>query len=160
MGVCETLEERPEGCEAKPEGVNAKPEVVEAKPEVVEAKPYKEQPELDAALARVQARVAAEDEDLFEQFKLFKKAEEAEKQRLFEDAETVRLSFSSPDGDFFEEGRLNGTLDEVKTKIGPKCGLPGAFSTDPLELFVSGYKLEPQDKMLRLFTELCEVVRL
>ena len=134
--------------------------MVEAKPEVVEAKPYKEQPQLDVDLARVQARVAAEDDDLFEQFKLFKKAEEAEKQRLFEEKETVRLSFSGPDGDFFEEGRLNGTLDELKTKVGPKCGLPGAFSSaDSLELFVSGYKLEPQDKMLRLFTELCEVVR-
>ena len=102
-----------------------------------------------AAEAQGQRKQAAEAEDA-----LRKQAEEAYRQA--EDAETILLKFNGPDGSFNLEVRLNGTVLELKEKVLAELGIPKEF-VYLLEFEFSGYELEPDEKTVREFDELCPV---
>ena len=84
-------------------------------------------------------------------------AEEAERQRAL-DAETIRLNLNAQDGkQIVIKGRLSGTLKEFKEKVAPEVGVSKEYAHH-LETHLSGYELEPDTKIMRDFTELCEVI--
>ena len=84
-------------------------------------------------------------------------AEEAEKQRAL-DAETIRLNINAQDGKkIVIKGRLSGTLKEFKETVAPEVGVSKEYAHH-LEPHLSGYELEPNTKIMRDFTELCEVI--
>jgi hypothetical protein len=86
-----------------------------------------------------------------------KQAEEAERQRAL-DAETIRLNLNAQDGKkIVIKGRLSGTLKEFKEKVAPEVGVSKECA-HLLETHLSGYELEPNTKIMRDFTELCEVI--
>ena len=86
-----------------------------------------------------------------------KQAEEAEKQRAL-DAETIRLNLNAQDGKkIVIKGRLSGTLKEFKEKVAPEVGVSKECAHH-LETHLSGYELKPVTKIMRDFTELCEVI--
>ena len=75
-----------------------------------------------------------------------------------EDAQTIRLKLNGADGKKFDESaRLNGTLQEFKEKVAAKVGVSKECAHH-LETHLSGYELEPDTKIIRDFTELCEVI--
>ena len=85
-----------------------------------------------------------------------KQAEEAERQRAL-DAETIRLNLNEQDGKkIVFKGRLSGTLKEFKETVAPEVGVSKQFA-ELLETHLSGYELKPDTKIMRDFTELCEV---
>ena len=123
-----------------------------------------------AAVAKRQQQ-AAEAEDAMR-----KQAEEAYRQA--EDAETILLAFNGPDGGFTLEVRLNGTVLELKEKVLAELGMPSGSSfwlecapwaqqrahsrfkkeiVHLLEFEFSGYTLQPDEKTVREFDELCPV---
>ena len=74
------------------------------------------------------------------------------------DAQTIRLKLNMSDGKKFDESaRLNGTLKEFKEKVAAKVGVTKECALH-LETHLSGYELEPDTKIIRDFTELCEVI--
>ena len=74
------------------------------------------------------------------------------------DAETIRLKLNVSDGKKFDESaRLNGTLKEFKEKVAAKVGVTKECAYR-LETHLCGYELEPNTKIMRDFTELCEVI--
>ena len=86
-----------------------------------------------------------------------KQAEEAERQRAL-DAETIRLNLNEQDGKkIVFKGRLSGTLKEFKETVAPEVGVSKQFA-ELLETHLSGYELKPDTKIMRDFTELCEVI--
>ena len=75
-----------------------------------------------------------------------------------QDAETIRLNLNGQDGKkIVIKGRLSGTLKEFKEKAAAKVGVSKQFAHH-LETHLSGYELEPDTKIMREFTELCEVI--
>ena len=86
-----------------------------------------------------------------------KQAEEAERQRAL-DAETIRLNLNGQDGKkIVIKARLNGTLKEFKEKAAVEVGVSKECA-ERLEAHLSGYELKPDTKIIRDFTELCEVI--
>ena len=73
-----------------------------------------------------------------------------------ENAETILLAFNGPDGGFTLEVRLNGTVLELKEKVLAELGIPKEVAY-LLEFEFSGYELEPDEKTVREFDELCPV---
>ena len=55
------------------------------------------------------------------------------------------------------KARLNGTLKEFKEKAAVEVGVSEEFDHH-LEAHLSGYELKPDTKIIRDFTELCEVI--
>ena len=83
--------------------------------------------------------------------------EVAEKMRAL-DAETIRLNLNAQDGKkIVIKGRLSGTLKEFKEKAAVEVGVSKQCAHH-LETHLSGYELEPDTKIMRDFTELCEVI--
>ena len=86
-----------------------------------------------------------------------KQAEEAERQRAL-NAETIRLNLSGQDGEkIVIKARLSGSLKEFKEKAAAEVGVSKEFAHH-LETHLSGYELDPDTKIIRDFTELCEVI--
>ena len=54
------------------------------------------------------------------------------------------------------KARLSGSLKEFKEKAAAEVGVSKEFA-EHLETHLSGYELEPDTKIIRDFTELCEV---
>ena len=74
------------------------------------------------------------------------------------DGQTIRLKLNGQNGKKFDENaRLNGTLREFKEKVAAEVGVSKQFA-ELLETHLSGYELEPDTKIMRDFTELCEVI--
>ena len=80
-----------------------------------------------------------------------------ERQRAL-DAETIRLNLNGQDGKkIVIKARLNGSLKEFKEKAAVEVGVSKEFAHH-LETHLSGYELKPDTKIIRDFTELCEVI--
>ena len=74
------------------------------------------------------------------------------------DAQTIRLKLNATNGKKFDENvRLNGTLQEFKEKVAPALGV-SKKSAHHLETYLGRYELKPDTKIIRDFTELCEVI--
>ena len=52
---------------------------------------------------------------------------------------------------------MNGTLKEFKEKVAAKVGVSKECAHH-VEMHLSGYELEPDTKVIRDFTELCEAI--
>ena len=73
------------------------------------------------------------------------------------DAEKIRLKLNAANGKKFDENaRSNGTLREFKEKVAAKVGV-STECAQHLETHLSGYELTPNTKIMRDFTELCDV---
>jgi glycerol uptake facilitator-like aquaporin len=72
------------------------------------------------------------------------------------DAETITVAVKGPDGKVDMNARLNGTLQELTEQVAAKFGVTKTCSTY-VTLDFSGYQLQPATKIVREFTELCEV---
>ena len=84
-------------------------------------------------------------------------AKQAERQRAL-DAETIRLNLNGQDGKkIVIKARLSGSLKEFKEKVAPEVGV-NKECAEHLEIHLSGYELKPDTKIIRDFTELCEVI--
>merc|ERR1740115_419417 len=84
-----------------------------------------------------------------------KQRAQAERQHALA-AETIRLNLNGQDGKkIVINARLNGTLKEFKEKAAAEVGVTKEYAYH-LETHLSGYELEPDTKIVRDFTELCE----
>ena len=75
-----------------------------------------------------------------------------------EDAQTTRLNLNGQDGKkIVTKARLSGSLKEFKEKVAPEVGVSKECA-EHLEIHLSRYELKPDTKIIRDFTELCEVI--
>ena len=73
------------------------------------------------------------------------------------DAVTIPLKAKGgPNGELNVDARLSGTLQEFKEKVAAEFGVTKSCSKH-VEMYLSGYQLEPATKIVREFTELCPV---
>ena len=84
-------------------------------------------------------------------------AEEEERQSA-SDAEKNWLNLNAQDGKkIVIKGQLSGTLKDFKQKMSVEVGVTKEYA-ELLETHLRGYELEPDTKIMRNFTKLCEVI--